>query len=123
MTRLFFSCCLIILVVSFHHAQSVTREEYLAQREQFLTGETSRILGGSLTLNSNEQAVNTMLMDMKTSEYDQAFNAFNLGFAPAVHYFKSKPTMLQSQVFQFIQGMPKGKIIIKKSLLILLISN
>lgn len=88
---------------------SVTLDELVAQREKFLADETNRILGGGITLDSNEQLVNTMLMEMKTQEYDAAYSSLN--FAPAIHYFLSKPTMLESQVYQFIQQMPKGIIL------------
>ncbi len=85
---------------------SVDVNEFLAQREQFLAEELSRILGGSITLNADEQLVNNMLMTAKTLEYDQSFS--NLDFAPATNFFLSKPSMLQSEVFKFIQQMPKG---------------
>ncbi len=109
MPRLVISALGIIAVMLLaHSAYSVDVNEFLAQREQILAEESFRILGGSITLNADEQLVNNMLMTAKTLEYDQYFS--NLDFAPANHYFLSKPLMLQSEVFKFIQKMPKGKI-------------
>lgn len=85
---------------------SVDVNEFLAQREQFLAAESFRILGGSVTLNADEQMVNNMLMTAKTLEFDQSFST--LDFAPANNFFLSKPSMLQSEVFKFIRQMPKG---------------
>jgi hypothetical protein len=98
---------LLAVLMLAHSAYSVDVNEFLAQREQFLAEESSRILGGSITLNADEQLVNNMLMTAKTLEYDQSFS--NLDFAPATNFFLSKPSMLQSEVFKFIQQMPKGK--------------
>ena len=88
------------------HALSVTVEELVAQRERLLAEESTRILGGGLTLNANEQLVNNMLMEDKTTEYDQSIA--DLNFIPATHFFLSKPEMLNSKVFNFIRQMPKG---------------
>jgi hypothetical protein len=98
---------LLAVLILAHSAYSVDVNEFLAQREQFLAEESSRILGGSITLNADEQLVNNMLMTAKTLEYDQSFS--NLDFAPATNFFLAKPSMLQSEVFKFIQQMPKGK--------------
>ena len=84
----------------------MTVNEFIAQRETFLAGETARILGAGLTLNANEELINTVLMDAKNREFDLALAS--LDFTPAVHFFQSKPSMLQSEVFQFIREMPKG---------------
>jgi hypothetical protein len=109
MPRLVISALGIIAVLLLaHSAYSVDVNEFLAQREQFQAEESFRILGGSITLNADEQLVNNMLMTAKTLEYDQSFS--NLDFAPANHFFLSKPLMLQSEVFKFTQKMPKGKI-------------
>jgi hypothetical protein len=98
---------LIVILSLAHSTYSVDVNEFLAQREKILAEESFRILGGSITLNADEQLVNNMLMNAKTLEYDQSFS--NLDFAPANHFFVSKPLMLQSEVFKFIQQMPKGK--------------
>lgn len=86
---------------------SVDIEEFLAKRELLLEEESKRILGGGLTLNRDEQLVNTMLMDAKALEYDKS--VADLKFPASTHFFLSKPTMLQSEVFKFIRQMPKGK--------------
>lgn len=95
------------IILTFHYTQSISVNEFLVQRERLLAEESQRILGGSLTLNNEEQLVNNLLMESKIREYDQSFT--DLNFAPAYNFFQSKPTMLQSEVYQFIRQMPKGK--------------
>lgn len=102
-----FSSVLLVVSLFAPSSLSVDVNEFLAQRERFLADESARILGGGITLSSNEELVNTMLMTAKTFEYDQSFSSLN--FTPATHFFLSKPAMLESEVFQFIRQMPKGK--------------
>ena len=81
-------------------------ETLRASRDQIIENEAKRFLGGSLTLSTKERLANTVLMEAKHREYDDSIAKMN--FPPAVNFFQSKPTMLQSKVFQFIQQMPKG---------------
>jgi hypothetical protein len=106
MSRVVFSFLVILTISLVHNVSSVNINEFLAQRERLLAEESFRILGGSVTLNADEQLVNNMLMTAKTLEFDQSFST--LDFIPVDHYFLSKPAMLQSEVFQFIRQMPKG---------------
>jgi len=87
-------------------ATAVNVAEFQKSRNDVIKHESERFLGGSLTLNSKEQLANIALMDAKHREYDRSLK--DLNFPPAVNYFQAKPLMLQSQVFQFIQQMPKG---------------
>jgi hypothetical protein len=105
------SFILLVVALLVCSVYSVDLNEFLAQRERLLAEESSRILGGSVILNADEQLVNNVLMAAKTLEFDQSFST--LDFIPADHYFLAKPAMLQSEVFQFIQQMPKGRLIIK----------
>ncbi|KZS10612.1 Adenosine deaminase-related growth factor C [Daphnia magna] len=110
MTRfVIFSSVLLVVSLFAPSSLSVDVNEFLAQRERFLADESARILGGGITLSSNEELVNTMLMTAKTFEYDQSFSSLN--FTPATHFFLSKPAMLESEVFQFIRQMPKGGVL------------
>ena len=80
--------------------------EYLREREKILDAESDLFLGGNLQLNQQEQLVNKLLMEAKNDEFDNSLSDQN--FAPAMHFFHSKPIMLQSSVFQLILKMPKG---------------
>lgn len=84
---------------------SADLNELLARREQILAEESIRILGGSLTLNSDEKLVNSILMEAKIREYDLSVSSLNFTHA---YFFQTKPSMLESEVFQFIRQMPKG---------------
>nr|CAH0104793.1 unnamed protein product [Daphnia galeata] len=103
------SFILLVVALLVCSVYSVDLNEFLAQRERLLAEESSRILGGSVILNADEQLVNNVLMAAKTLEFDQSFST--LDFIPADHYFLAKPAMLQSEVFQFIQQMPKGAVL------------
>ena len=87
-------------------ADSASVTNLLTERYKILEDEDKRFLGGSLTLNADEESVNKILMRVKKSEYDASFASAN--FTPATHFFLGKPAMLQSQVYQFIRKMPKG---------------
>jgi predicted lysophospholipase L1 biosynthesis ABC-type transport system permease subunit len=102
-TGLVINLCLPLLV------SSVDVTTYLTQRQQILDQESRQFLGGSLTLDYMEQAANALLMEAKQREYDQALAT--LEFPPAMHFFKAKPLMLQSEVYQIIRQMPKGLLI------------
>lgn len=85
---------------------AVNLAEFQSHHNDVIREESKRFLGGSLTLNSREQWANSILMEAKHREYDSSLK--NLNFPPSVNYFQAKSSMLQSQVFQFIQQMPKG---------------
>lgn len=102
---LYFSSSLLLIYVD-----SLDLTQMMAEREKIIVEEDQRFLGGTLTLNSAEQLANIALMKKKTDEYDRAFVSGN--FAPANHFFQAKPSMLQSQVYQFIRSLPKGFIFI-----------
>lgn len=96
--------CLFLAALRTSFAVSV--DEILAERQQLLDQEDKRFLGGSLILNADEEAANAVLMQIKYEEYDRAFLDSN--FPPAGHFFNTKPSILQSQVYQIIRMMPKG---------------
>ncbi len=102
-TSIFIFCFVFISIL---HVDCLDLNDVLKEREKILADEEKRFLGGTLTLNSAEQLANSVLMKAKTEEYDSAF--VSADFAPAHHFFQAKPTMLRSQVYQFIRSMPKG---------------
>jgi hypothetical protein len=94
-----------VLVVS-SLVQCAPLDDVLAERDRLLANEARRMLGGQLVLNAAEEAVNALLMTTKMAEYDRA--QATLDFVPAINFFQSKPSMMSSQVYQFIRQMPKG---------------
>ena len=95
-----------VLVVCLQ-VQCAPLDDVLAERDRLLADEARRMLGGQLVLNAAEEAVNAALMMAKMAEYDRA--QATLDFVPAINFFQSKPSMMTSQVYQFIRQMPKGK--------------
>lgn len=93
-----------VLAVSL--VQCAPLDDVLAERDRLLADEARRMLGGQLVLNAAEEAVNAALMMTKMAEYDRA--QVTLNFVPAINFFQSKPSMMASQVYQFIRQMPKG---------------
>jgi Adenosine/AMP deaminase N-terminal len=85
---------------------AVDVDSYLAQRQHILDQEAGQVFGSGLTLDAQELAANSRLMQVKQREYDQA--VANLKFPPAMHFFQAKPLMLQSEVYEIIRRMPKG---------------
>lgn len=112
MARLnWFTPNILVVIVIFQTTFSFpTVEDYLTVRNKLQVKESMRFLGANLVLTGREQFVNNMLMAVKQREFQQS--ADNLHFIPAMHFFHSKPLMLESQVFQFIRQMPKGVLII-----------
>jgi hypothetical protein len=95
-----------VLCVSSLLVQCAPLDDVLAERDRLLANEARRMLGGQLVLNAAEEAVNAFLMTTKMAEYDRA--QATLDFVPAINFFQSKPSMMSSQVYQFIRQMPKG---------------
>lgn len=95
-----------LLLSGFRDSFAADVNEILAERQKLLDQEDKRFLGGSLTLNVDEEVANAVLMQIKHDEYDRAFA--DLSFPPAGHFFKTKTAVLQSQVYQIIRKMPKG---------------
>ncbi|KAF2879247.1 hypothetical protein ILUMI_26924 [Ignelater luminosus] len=85
----------------------LTNADYWKARERFIKNEESQMLGFSLTLNKQEEIANQILMDYKYSEYDDGFQNPGM-FAPGRHFFNSKQDVENSEVFRFIQRLPKG---------------
>ncbi|KAF2898264.1 hypothetical protein ILUMI_07905 [Ignelater luminosus] len=81
--------------------------DFWKDREKFIKYEESQMLGSSIILNQKEEIVNKILMGYKFSEYDAGFKNPGM-FAPARHFFNSRKDIENSQVFKFIQKVPKG---------------
>ncbi|XP_033752918.1 adenosine deaminase AGSA-like [Pecten maximus] len=101
-----------ICVILIEHVRCVPVEmsaaTYLQQRAQVMNAEANLRIGGSVTLNSREQQVNRILMDAKHKEINISRTANGPEFLPSVHFFKGKPAIEKSSVFQLIKEMPKG---------------
>lgn len=60
---------------------------------------------GNLVLTEKEELVNKMLMDLKQKEFDATETGY---FPPTGHFFRAKPMIDQSKVFDILRKMPKG---------------
>ncbi|XP_046367088.2 adenosine deaminase AGSA-like [Haliotis rufescens] len=80
---------------------------YKSPREAILATERRQSIGAMLTLTSEEEAVNKIIMAAKQTEINSAIYDHS-NFIPAVHFFQGRHLMEQSKVFKIIQQMPKG---------------
>ncbi|KAK6983212.1 adenosine deaminase CECR1 [Biomphalaria glabrata] len=65
-------------------------------------------VGANLVLNANEQLVNNFLMKLKNETIQQSIWT-TTPYPPSVSFFKSKPWIDNSTIFQVIKRMPKGR--------------
>jgi len=97
----------LVFILSVHYANCLNLKQYLGERDKILVEEDRQFLGGSLTLNAAEKKANSILMKVKTKEYDSAVATTD--FIPAKHFFNAKSSMLKSKVYEIIRAMPKGR--------------
>ncbi|XP_037306457.2 adenosine deaminase 2-A [Pungitius pungitius] len=72
------------------------------QREALIRREASMQTGGRLQLSDAEQRLDAALFQMKQKEMGRA------DFPPAMHFFKARPLIRTSPVFDLLRKMPKG---------------
>lgn len=84
-----------------------SRADYWLERRLFIINDTSHSIGASLELTPEEEEVNKILMQYKLEEYDSGY-AMPSTFLPAKHFFDAKMKIEESEVFKFIQRIPKG---------------
>uniref|UniRef100_A0A0A1XIX3 Adenosine deaminase n=1 Tax=Zeugodacus cucurbitae TaxID=28588 RepID=A0A0A1XIX3_ZEUCU len=84
--------------------------KYAQQREKMIEAEQLLLTGGHLQLDENELQVHQIFMRHKLMELTHGMKNPQ-EHAPALHFFKAKPLIEQSNVFKFIQAMPKGAIL------------
>ena len=84
------------------------KDEYLKLRNNVIHKEYQMRLGGKMKLSDAELRVNDTLMKLKAKELDVA-HTNTTNFPPAVHFFRAKPMIDKSEVFNMIRNMPKGK--------------
>ena len=84
------------------------KNSFMNERTRVFEKENLMKMGGKLDLSLAEQKVNKSLMTTKQKEISAA-RLKNDSIPPAQHFFKAKTAIDESQVFQFIRHMPKGK--------------
>ena len=84
------------------------RDEYLEIREKLLGKEYQMQIGGRMNLSDAELRVNALLMDFKRKELEIARRNVS-NFPPAVHFFRAKELIDESEVFKIIRSIPKGR--------------
>uniref|UniRef100_A0A2C9LS68 Adenosine/AMP deaminase N-terminal domain-containing protein n=1 Tax=Biomphalaria glabrata TaxID=6526 RepID=A0A2C9LS68_BIOGL len=80
---------------------------YKEARQAFIDEEKAMRVGAKLVLNANEELVNTFLMKLKNETIQQSIWT-TTPYPPSVSFFKSKPWIDNSTLFQVIKRMPKG---------------
>lgn len=93
----------LVLVFIFAHCKA----DYWTDRSDFVEHEASLAIGASLVLTPEEEVVNRILMQHKYQEYDMGYVTPST-FLPARHFFHTKNEIEKSEVFKFIQKIPKG---------------
>ncbi|XP_054734909.1 adenosine deaminase 2-like [Anastrepha obliqua] len=84
--------------------------KYAQQRDQLIEAEQLLLTGGHLELDENELQVHKIFMHHKLMEL--SYGTDHPGeHAPALHFFKAKPLIENSNVFKFVRAMPKGAIL------------
>lgn len=80
------------------------------ERNYLLQKELDLMLGSDIVLSDSEEQANKIFMDLKTNELQFAFNNpeyFNF----SKHFFEYKDDVKKSELFKYIQRMPKGAIL------------
>ncbi|XP_022232675.1 adenosine deaminase 2 [Drosophila obscura] len=80
---------------------------YETLREQIMEAERLASLGGNIWLSSDEEKANSILMNAKRAEIAEGMKTPEK-YPPAMHFFQGRQYVRQSEVFRFIQKMPKG---------------
>jgi len=101
---------LLVLLTINHcvNTYQIKKDEYLKLRNNVLRKEYQMRIGGKVRLSDAELRVNDTLMKLKAKELDVA-HTNTTNFPPAVHFFRAKPLIDKSEVFNMIRNMPKGK--------------
>ena len=102
-------CFLLVLLTIKYSAYTfqIKKDEYLKLRNNVLRKEYQMRIGGKVRLSDAELRVNDTLMKLKAKELDVA-RTNTTNFPPAVHFFRAKPLIDKSEVFNMIRNMPKG---------------
>lgn len=96
-----------LIVICLIYSLTSSKADYWENRDALIKFEQSQVIGSNLTLTNAEEAVNEILMNLKYEELDEGFLNPER-FLPAQHFFRSKPLIEKSKIFQFIQKLPKG---------------
>lgn len=91
-------------------ALPLSKSDYWLNRRLFIMNDTSHSIGATLELTPEEEEVNKILMQYKLQEYDSGY-ANPSTFLPAQHFFIAKDKIQKSEVFKFIQKVPKGALL------------
>ncbi|XP_011183883.2 adenosine deaminase 2 [Zeugodacus cucurbitae] len=87
-----------------------TPEEYNADRSKFFRYEESMGLGAEIELNDRELQANQIIMAAKGKEYEEGLVTPHL-FKPSKHFFSVLEAIAKTQLFSYMQAMPKGGVL------------
>lgn len=97
----------LVLLLTLIYQLTLSNCDYWSLRETILKQEESQIIGGNNDLSLLEKMVNDILMKKKLNEVDRGFTNPEL-FLPSRSFFKTKNNISKSEVYQFIEKIPKG---------------
>ena len=98
------SLLLAMVVSSFCPATSMSGDE---TRNQLLTREKMMRVGGQLVLTQEEELANQRLRALKEAEMHKALSTGSI--LPSMHFFQAKNLIENSDVFNILKKMPKGR--------------
>ncbi|KAI8780575.1 adenosine deaminase AGSA-like [Biomphalaria glabrata] len=85
----------------------INDDDYMKNREAMITTEKKMRIGGTLSLDDNEQAVNKTIMLEKINMIE--FSRVNHSqYIPSMSFYKVKPLIENSKLLKIIRNMPKG---------------
>ncbi|XP_005185572.2 adenosine deaminase 2 [Musca domestica] len=87
-----------------------SNSSYMTARDAIIHAEDLLSIGGHLILNERENQVDEIFLRYKYDELARGFQDADQNVG-AMHFFKAKPMIEQSKVFQFLQQMPKGALL------------
>lgn len=91
-----------ILFFSFEIYAEEVIENYWILRKKLIESEKSIYLGASIQLSEKENAINEELMRLKRQEFNKK------PFPPSRHFFRMKNEIEKSQLWPFLQALPKA---------------
>lgn len=100
------SCVWQVILLVFSWTSLCVPRPLLNERDSLIAVENAGRTGGTLLLGELEEHVNKKLMLLKKKDVDEAMNTGV--FPPSMHFFKAKPHIDQSAVFNILKQMPKG---------------
>ncbi|KAL9893184.1 adenosine deaminase 2-like [Glossina fuscipes fuscipes] len=83
---------------------------YQAERNKIIQEEDKLRLGYDMTLQGDEEKADQIFLKLKQTELRNGFKIPEKNL-PGMHYYKAKPLLEESKIYQLIRKMPKGALL------------